>query len=576
MSLLFIGTKSFRVLLSLIVLFFYSWTSAQVTSPFQASYYRLPLDLPLSLSGNYGEFRSNHFHTGYDMRIGGVVGAKLFAVANGFISRISVSPSGYGNALYIEHPNGTTSVYGHLLDFAPAIQQFVKEQQYEQQSFSVNLLLLPDIFPVKKGDFVGRAGNSGDSGGPHLHFEIRDTETQSPLNYNAHGLYPVTDNISPTLRRVQFWGYSVQGGVPRTELIKSLDVGSSATVIPVSDTFYVAMGAYDRMEGSNAYLALSTYDIYIDNNKVYTYQKSDLPPSTGRYLNSFLQYDQRVKNDHTLLKTWVEPGNMLPHLVTTTDNGLFTLPDTLVHQMRIVLTDDSGNESVYRYKIARQSAVQVPSYALEGRVMIWAMDNYYETEGLQIYLSWGALGKNIDFYVERREAPSTPERSFYAPLWRVGSPFEPLLKPMRLAIYAQVPEELKEKALIVSIANDGKCTSAGGSWKGGYLETNSYNLRDYSVTIDTIPPVITPGFKSTDLRGAKQMSFKIRDDLSGINAYHGYIDGEWVLFEYDAKTATLYYLFDKNRIGTGKKRQLELIVTDNCNNISKYNTSFIW
>ncbi|MCL2728206.1 MAG: M23 family metallopeptidase, partial [Bacteroidales bacterium] len=274
-------------------------------------YYRSPLEIPINLSGNFGEFRSNHFHAGYDMRIGGVVGAKLFAIAEGFVSRISVSPGGYGNGIYIEHPNGTTSVYGHLLDFASHIQEYVKEQQYERQSFSVDLPLSPDQFPVKKGDFIGRAGNSGASNGPHLHLEIRNTENQSLLYLSGYGLYPVPDRTPPQLTRLQFWGYSQQGAVPRTSLLRAVDLSARPSVIPVTDTFYVAMGAFDRIEGSPAYLSLAQYDVYIDDNKVYTYKKDNLPSSMGRYLNSYLQYDQRVNHDRTLLKTWLEPGNML-------------------------------------------------------------------------------------------------------------------------------------------------------------------------------------------------------------------------------------------------------------------------
>jgi len=550
-------------------------TDTIITKNFPA-YYRIPLDLPLSLSGNYGEFRSNHFHTGYDMRIGGVVGAKVFAAAEGFISRITVSPGGYGNALYIDHPNGTTTLYGHLLDFASAIQEYVKEKQYEMKSFSVDLSLTPEQFPVEKGDFVGRAGNSGASGGPHLHFEIRNTETQGTMNYSDYGLFPVTDNTPPRLTRLHFWGYSIQAGIPRTALIKAVDIASPPQLIAVSDTFYVAMGALDRMEGSYATLALSAYELYIDDVMVYRYKKKNIPPSMGRYLNSFLQYNYRVKSDQTLLKTWVEPGNMVKNLVETSHHGLFSLADTLTHALKIVIRDDYGNESVYRYLIAKRKSVQMVTMPLQGNAVMWAMDNYYETEDVQLYLPFGALGKNIDFVVKRIEPPLNAGRNLYAPLWRIGSTGEPLLRPMRLAIRAHVPLVYREKAVVVSIDRDGRSASAGGRWNGDFLETNTYNFGDYTVTIDTVPPRITPKFTGTYLRNVKQIGFYIRDDLSGIKSYEGYIDGVWALFEYDAKYASLYYVFDKKRVGSGKNHQLELMVTDNCNNTVIYKTSFIW
>ncbi|MCL2501930.1 MAG: M23 family metallopeptidase [Bacteroidales bacterium] len=541
------------------------------------TYFRSPLNIPISLSGNYGEFRSNHFHTGYDMRIGGVVGERLFAVADGFVVRISVSPSGYGNALYIEHPNGITSVYGHMLDFAPAIQSYVTEKQYERQSFAVDIPCAPELFPVKQGDFIGRAGNSGASSGPHLHFELRNTQTQCPLNYSAFGLFPVTDRIPPTLTRLQFYGYSLQSGVPRTKLLRAVDLRASSALIPVSDTFYVAMGAYDRKEGSNSFLSLSKYEVYINEEKVYTYKKQGVAAGQGRYLHAFLQYDLRVRHNQSLLKTWVEPGNILQHKVESSSKGLFVLPDTLEHQLKIVLTDDYGNTSTYRYRIAKRAAAQVAPQPLKGRPLIWALDHYYESDSLDIYLPMGALCKNTDFYVAQTKPPQALASRFYAPLWSVGNPEDPLFRPMRLRLRTWLPDSLREKAVVVSVSSSGRYTSIGGQWNGDMLEARTYNFGRYTVAVDTVPPVISAGFKDgADLRGTTRIRFTIRDELSGIKSYQGYINGQWALFVYDAKNSALSYTFDRRRIGSGKRHELELRVTDNCNNVNIYKTSFTW
>ena len=560
-------------------------------------YYRSPLDIPINLSGNYGEFRSNHFHTGYDMRVGGVVGAKLYAVADGFISRISVSSGGYGNGLYVEHPNGTTSVYGHLLDFAPIIQNYVKERQYEQRSFALDLPLTSDLFPVKQGDFIGRAGNSGASSGPHLHFEVRNTATQTTLNLTAYDLYPVTDRTPPVLNRLQLYRYSIQSGVPRVDLLKTVDLRATSTPIPVSDTFYLAIGAYDRMEGSPALLSLAQYEVYLDDVQIYKFTKHDVPANHGRYLNSFLQYSRRIEFDQTLLKTWVEPGNVLRSFVDSPSQGLFSLPDSLVHQIKIVLTDDYGNSSTHRFQVVLEDrSKEKPIYPILGKRVIWAIDNYYEYKSesesefesesesepgsdppLRLYLPFGALGKNIDLCVAPLEPTPIPEITFYSPLWSVGTPSEPLLKPMRLSIYAHVPDAFKEKAIIVSVSKEATCSSAGGKWNGDYVETTTYNFGNFAVTLDTIPPRIVPRFsEGADLRHAQQLAFRISDNLSGIQSFEGYIDGAWALFVYDAKNRQLTYTFDKKRIGSGKTHALELQVTDNCNNVSMYKTNFFW
>ena len=541
------------------------------------AYFRPPMDIPISLSGNYGEFRSNHFHTGFDMRIGGVVGQRLFAVADGYIVRITVSPSGYGNALYLAHPNGTTSLYGHLLDFASVIQDYVAQQQYEQRSFSVDISCTPYQFPVHKGDFVGRAGNSGDSGGPHLHFELRDTETQRPLNYAAYGLFPVTDRTPPTLNRLHFYRYALQSGVPVTNLLKAVNLSAPSSLIAVSDTFYVAMGAYDRMEGSNALLSLAKYEIHIDDQKVYTFEKQHVHSGQGRYLNAFLQYNLKVERNQSLLKSWVEPGNILQSFVETPSQGLFVLPDTLAHQLKIVLIDDYNNVATYRYKIAKRTEKAITPLPLEGRPLIWALDHYYESDSLNLYLPMGALCRNIFFYVEQKPVVDTLCQRFYAPVWSVGRPEDPLFRPMRLRLRTQLPDSLKEKALIVSVRGDGTCSSIGGAWKGDWLEATTYNFGRYTVAVDTVPPKITPLFKEgADLRGTTRIRFTISDELSGIKSYEGTIDGQWALFVYDAKNRTLSYTFDKERIDKGKKHQLSLKVTDNRQNINTLSTSFIW
>ncbi len=182
---------------ALFILFLFS--SFNISAQERGQGFRIPVNVPVSLSGNYGELRATHFHAGIDIRVGGVPGAPLYAAEDGFISRISVSPTGYGLALYIDHPKGVTTLYGHMQEFAPAIASWVREQQYNAQSFSVNLKPDKNQFPVKKGDFIGKAGNTGSSGGPHLHFEVRETSTQIPLNPLKEAGIKVQDNIASYL-----------------------------------------------------------------------------------------------------------------------------------------------------------------------------------------------------------------------------------------------------------------------------------------------------------------------------------------------------------------------------------------
>ncbi|MDD2584670.1 MAG: M23 family metallopeptidase, partial [Bacteroidales bacterium] len=269
--------------------------------------YRNPLDNSVSLSGSYGELRATHFHSGIDLRVGGVTGAPIYAAADGYISRISVSPTGYGNALYINHLDGKTTLYGHMLDFNPSIAVWVREKQYQKESFRVNLRPSINKFIVKKGDFLGRAGNSGSSGGPHLHFEVRETESQLPLNPLHYSKVKVVDNISPQFQKVNFYSISNFETIPQRELVRSF-TGNYSQVIEVPDTFYVAVAGVDKQNNTYAKLAVYRYNYYLDNELIFSFTPEGIPFSKGRYINSVVEFPEKQSSKLSLIKSWVEPG----------------------------------------------------------------------------------------------------------------------------------------------------------------------------------------------------------------------------------------------------------------------------
>ncbi|MEG2849232.1 MAG: M23 family metallopeptidase, partial [Bacteroidales bacterium] len=225
--------------------------------------FKYPLNVNMNLSGNYGELRSNHFHGGVDFRIGGVVGAPIYATESGYVSQISVSPSGYGNALYITHANGYVSVYGHMLCFNDSLQAYVRGKQYENEEFKQLITLAPNVFPIAKGEMIGKAGNTGSSGGPHLHFEIRDT-ANVPLNIFARGILNIPDRTPPIINSVVFYGYNKDTGVVRNYYIgkkQGTQPYSSKYqkdgVIKLPSKSYIAIDAIDKQEGTAARLAVN-------------------------------------------------------------------------------------------------------------------------------------------------------------------------------------------------------------------------------------------------------------------------------------------------------------------------------
>ncbi|MEN6618327.1 MAG: M23 family metallopeptidase [Rikenellaceae bacterium] len=535
--------------------------------------FRLPLDLTVSLSGSYGELRATHFHAGLDFRIGGVVGARVYAVSDGFISRISISPTGYGNSLYIQHPNGTTSLYGHLLDFAPKIASWIELKQYETETFVINIFPDSTLFHVKRGDFIGRAGNSGSSGGPHLHFEIRDTKTQIPLDPVKEGEYKITDNIVPQILRVNFYSIKNSKSLPERILVKSYTVPAT-TVTVVSDTFYVAVEAIDRMNNTGSRLAVAKYNYYLDKEKIFSFSPVAIPFDKGRYINAMVEYSEKQQYGRSMVKSWVEPGNALINNIKAKDDGLFILNDDKEHTVMVEAVDYKGNRATRSFKVKRGTIPAAPEQdsatKIRGKIMPWFIPNTFELGNMKLTLPPGSLYSSILF---------TADSSVYngTTLWRLHNENTPVQIFAKLSIKSYIPLALRDKAIIVVLDEKGRYNSLGGEWKGDYLEASIGSFGRFLVTVDTIAPRIFPSFKEGEnISLRKTLKFTIDDDLSGIASYKVYIDGKWILANFDAKTRSLVVGLDPLRVIKEKTHTLEIIVSDNRGNINNVKTSFIW
>lgn len=535
--------------------------------------FRIPLDLAVSLSGSYGELRATHFHAGLDFRVGGVVGAKIYAAADGYISRISISSTGYGNSLYIQHPNGRTTVYGHLLDFAPKIAMWTEARQYERESFEINIYPDSTQFPVKKGEFIGRAGNTGSSGGPHLHFEIRDTRTQVPLDPVKEGGFVIADNLVPQILRVNFYGIHNVRSIPVTALLKSY-TAPVKTVTFVPDTFYVAVDALDRMNNTGSRLAVSSYNYYLDDEKLFSFSPAEIPFDKGRYINTIVEYGEKKLSGRSMVKSLVEPGNALTSNVKAKNEGLFILTDDKEHTVMIEVFDYKYNRATRSYKVRRGAIKSVAEVNAEspgdGKVMPWFIPNYYETGNMKLTLPPGSLYSSILF---------TADSSVYngTTLWRLHNENTPINLSARLAIKPEIQSSLKNKAVIAILNKNGRYSSIGGEWRGEYLEASISSFGKFLVVADTTAPTIFPSFKEGEnISSRKAVKFTISDDLSGIASYKLCIDGKWILANFDSKTRSLVAALDPRRVLKGRSHILEIIVTDNRENENKLKTSFIW
>ena len=542
-----------------------------------SSGWHAPLNIPASLSANYGELRGGHFHAGIDLRVGGVVGEPVLAVKEGFVSRILVSSSGYGNALYITHTDGKVSVYGHLHDFISEIADYVKKEQYAKESFRVNIYLAKDEIKIEAGQKIGRAGNTGSSGGPHLHLEIREGEA-APLNIISRGYISVKDNIAPQFNSIAFYSYSDTSGVIETTLLRKIR-GSVKEIIELPERSFIGIEANDRQNGTHSKLAIEEYRLYLDDQEIWSFKTGEFLYSESGYINSVIDYEQYLTSKANILKTFIEPGNILGHKYRTSSRGLIELGDDKTHKLRVEIYDEHGNRSSRIFNIKRKKESLAVSDILSGdKIFIpWFKPNYIIKDGFNLYLPVASIYRSIWLNVSSKSAVGGENSGIFSDIWSIHTPLTPMHRSGYLKIEANVPDSLQSKALFANVSLSGSLSAAGGYYKDGYVCGNIGSFGDYCVTVDTIPPIITPRFKSSSKTvTSRSLDFTIRDEFSGINSYRAEIDGKWILAEFDQKSRKLSVILDKDIVKKGKESELVLTVTDNKGNTSQHKYKFVW
>ncbi|MCI1779979.1 MAG: M23 family metallopeptidase [Bacteroidales bacterium] len=531
-----------------------------------------PLRKPMYFSGDYGELRPGHFHMGTDCRIGGVVGAPVYAPADGYISRISVSSSGYGNCLYINHNGGYTTVYGHLFKFRPDIARFVRDLEYKNHNFRVDTTLPPEKFPVKRGEQIANAGNTGSSGGPHLHYEIRLTRQQLSLNPFLHGFIKSYDKVPPVINKVFFYGYSDEFGAPQTFMIGDAAHYGHKT-IEVPEFSYLAVDAVDKMAGNSAKFAVNEYKVLLDSILVYDFRLGDIPFSEGRYVNSLTEYSALEEFGRKMVKSYVEPGNKLRYKIDSRDKGLFHLKDTLRHEVRLEVFDYNGNMSSSRFFIRRNDSAFTDCLCRpHGQLMQWRFDNYFVQPGFLVYIPSRSFYKSVFFTADTADTRITP----YSPVWNIFDKNVPLNKGVTVKMQYDGPKRLESKIVLAQVDDNGEIHSGTGSCEHGVVTAKIWSFGTYTLVSDTLAPLVVPSFKNGVSLRSNKISFKIKDDMSGIASFDVFIDGHWSLGILDGKTSQLNVLLKYARISRGRKHVLVIKVRDARGNETVLKRSFFW
>lgn len=545
-----------------------------------------PVKIPIALSANFGELRSDHFHSGIDFKTQGVIGKEIVAAASGYVYRISVAPGGFGKALYLRHPStGYSTVYAHLDRFAPEIEEYVVSRQYEERNFQVNLFPPRDKFYFRQGDLIAWSGNTGSSSGPHLHYEIRKSENEIPVNPLLFE-FGIEDNIEPIIEMLAIYPAG------RNTLINNQNRSRKIKVAGGHGNYYIPSDNIIRINGPAGF-GIKTYDLLnnsfnrcgpysieliIDSVQVYHYRMDAFSFAETRFINSHIDYETYIREKTHYHRTYILPNDNLSVYRNSVNRGVFDFSDGLTHRVDIIVSDLHNNRSVLSFKvIAGKGAPSGPVSAAgsEAIVMPYPRNNKYANRNVTVSIPAGALYDTLFFNYNRRAG--TPE--MYSEIHQIHNRFVPVHRAYSLSIRpGRVPEGRESKLLIVQQGDDNRRIPLNTRWEGGYVHAQPNSFGNFYVGIDTVPPVITPvGLTpGINLTGRREMRIRISDNLSGIRSYEPLIDGKWMLFEYDQKNSVLIHKFDPQRIDKGTTHTLTLKVTDNKDNFSIYNCDFTW
>lgn len=527
------------------------------------SEFQSPLGIPIILSGTFAELRGNHFHGGLDIKTNGKEGYRVYATKEGFISRIKVQAGGYGKALYIEHPNGYTTVYGHLSQFNEEIAQYVKNQQYAKQSFEVDLYFSASQFPVERGEVIALSGNSGSSGGPHLHYEIRKTAGQIPINPLEYNF--VKDDIKPTIYGIRIHDlsngfYQSTGKTYDATYVSSGNYKLSAPAIANSSVIGVSVKSFDKLNGANNSNGFHSLSMYVDDQLSYEYTKNEVRFDESRYINAHIDYPEKQRGGGTFVNCFKLKGNHLGFLNAPQNDGRIWLSQYPTRNIRIEIKDFAGNISKVEFTVQKGSDVELAAVN-STRFFPHNQNNYYSDDELKLSLPYGSLYDDLAVNITQKDI--TTNYPAYSNFHQVQSEEIPLHSFMTVEVkQTNFPAELRNKALMGNLDSKGKIDVNRGKWIGDFFQVKTRNLGTYFITADTTAPTIRPyqAPSNNNFAAHSKIQFKINDDLSGIYYYRAEVDGKWILMEYDSKNAHLYHIFD-DRISSGS-HQLKLVVRD--------------
>lgn len=553
--------------------FIFALTNLVAQDNYPQDYFRSPLDIPLLTSGTFGELRTNHFHSGIDLRTQRKVGLPVYAAADGYVSRIKISTYGYGKAIYITHPNGYTTVYGHLLKATPAIEEYSKKQHYKEKSFEIDVYPVINELLVKKGDTIAFSGNTGGSFGPHLHYEFRDTQSEKVINPFYFGLAnEFLDTRPPVIESLLVYPMDENSIVNASQqpvlanLVLQKDGSFLASSIKAYGTIAFAVQTHDLSNnnyGKNGVFGIQTY---LNGNANFAIKFDTFSFDETRHVNNYIDYERFVKTKQKFQKLFIETPYELSLLSKNQSNGLINIQPNSNYTYRIEVTDFHQNKTVIHVPIQF-------SYAKPKIIPVDKKTKYF------------VKYKNEHQYVKDSVSVFIPEDTFYKDthidfevtnaVVKIGNPTLAIKKNVSISIPSAVVSE-KERNQYFIASKEGEKLSYNKTYgKGNNFVIYTRSLGEFKLVKDSIAPIIKPlNFSEGKwLSTIPALEVAISDDFSGIQSFDGFLNNQWILFEYDFKTNKLTHDFADNIVIEGRN-ELKVIVVDNVGNSTIFETHF--
>jgi len=520
-------------------------------------YFQWPVGTAPGIVANFGELRPNHYHMGLDCRTESRVNLPVLAAADGYVSKINIDPTGFGRALYISHPNGMTTLYAHLNEFNPEIENYIEEQQYKLKQWRVQIDVPANILKVEKGEFIARSGNTGGSQGPHLHFEVRDTKSDKVLNPLLMG-FPIEDNIAPVILKLAVYDrrYSTYEQTPKIYALKKVNgvyqpLGGKIKVN--TDKVSFAISAFDKYTGSTNQNGIYSAILFNNYKAISGFEMDSISYDETRFLNAHIDFKTRNNGGPFLQYLSPLPGYQDGIYKTAKgENGIITLNDENAHEIKIEVADAQNNSSVLKFDLVKESVSEkknTPGLVFEPNTI-----NIFENDKVSFYMKDSAIYDY--FHFKFREAPNALGTAYY--LQDDDVPVQQYY-PIKIKGNFKIEDTGKIEMKMMS---HGRTKFKKAVYKNGWYESSFRDFGVFQLILDKTPPVVAPlwGFRDgADVSKTNKIAFSAIDNTQEIVDFTGLLDGQWLLFSND-KGKTFIYNFDK--YCTPGEHSLELIVKD--------------